>query len=292
MTEPETIPKISVIIPVYNGYDTLSEQLDALNNQTYSDIWELIVVDNGSTDKTVELVEAYQKKMPHLRLVTAVDGKGAAYARNQGAKAARAYKLLFSDDDDIVDREWIATMFQALEKHHVVTGSLDTETLNNNHIWIRRAPYSAKKKILEFLPYAVSCNVGISREAFEKVGGFSEEFLRGQDIDLSWRLQLNGYEIHDVPEALVFYRFRSDLKGMWWQITAYAMSHVHLYRHYAQHGMPRSSFRKALKRYKWLIKRSYCLVLDKPQCRVKWFYTAALCWGRLIGSIRYRKFYL
>jgi GT2 family glycosyltransferase len=231
--------------------------------------------------------------MPNLQLVSATEGKGAAYARNEGARVARATKLLFCDGDDIVDVGWLAAMTQAMETHQFVTGSLDTEKLNKDNYWVRRTPPNGSKiKVLDFLPYAVSCNVGISREVFEKVGGFSEEFIHGQDIDLSWRLHLNGCEVHDVPEAIVFYRFRQNLKDTWRQITAYAVSHVHLYQHFAHYGMPRSSFRVALRRYRWLIKRAYCLVLHRPQCRVKWIYTAALCWGRFKGSIRYRKFYL
>lgn len=293
MANFELVPEISVIIPVYNGSETLSEQLDALTNQTYSGNWELIVVDNGSTDNTSELVKTYHKTISHLKLIIATRGKGASYARNEGARAARASKLLFCDADDIVDAGWVAAMAQALEVHPFVTGSLDIEKLNKDNYWVRYAPPNgSSKNVLEFLPYAISCNVGLAREVFEQVGGFSEAFIRGQDIDLSWRLHLNGYEVHDVPEAVVFYRFRRNLKDTWRQITAYAVSHVHLYQHYAPHGMPRSSFRKALKRYRWLIKRAYCLVLDRPQCRVKWLYTAALCWGRLKGSIRYRKFYL
>ena len=78
--------RLSVIIACHNAAATFGEQLDALAEQAWSEPWELIVADNGSTDETLELVERYRERFNDLHVVDASDRKGAAHARNVGAR--------------------------------------------------------------------------------------------------------------------------------------------------------------------------------------------------------------
>jgi len=112
--------KLSVIIPCFNAANMIAVQLEALANQQCSEPWEVIASDNGSTDKTVAIVEQYQKKLPNLRIVNSSELRGAAHARNVGALTAAGDALVFCDADDEVAPGWVAAMGEALSKYDFV----------------------------------------------------------------------------------------------------------------------------------------------------------------------------
>lgn len=282
---------LSVIIPIYNGADTLGEQLDALRFQEYDGDWEIVAVNNLSTDDSICVVQAYQRSMPQLRLVHALKKHNKGYASNVGARVARGDRLLFCDQDDIAAPGWLSALAQALEMHHFVAGTLELEALNPSSPW-RPTPNGSRQIAFGFLPFVMGCNLAVSRQAFEAVGGFSEDLPVADDVDISWRLQLRGYAIYDAPEAVLHYRYRKTHKELWKQLISYAESHVDLYRRFASHGMPQSSIREVLRTYKWLLRNSPYLLADSDKRRAMWILKAATCWGRLLGSLRYRTFYL
>ncbi|HXV43656.1 MAG TPA: glycosyltransferase [Anaerolineae bacterium] len=283
---------LSVIIPAYNAASTLEQQLEALKAQTYEGKWEIVVVDNCSTDKTVELVHEYQRQLPHLRLVHAPKKRNRSYARNIGAQAARGEVLLFCDADDVIAADWITALANALEVHDFVCGVVEAQTLNPCPPQTQYSEKGANYSYLNFLPIALGGNFAISREAFEAVDGFSEEFPRCQDVELSWRLQLQGYPIHHEPTAIIHGRYRGEIWPIWQRSVMAGEADVKLYRLYAAHGMPQSSVREALQTYKSLIKKAPRL-LFMPHCkRINWMRRAGRSWGRLWGSLRYRALYL
>lgn len=283
---------ISVIIPVYNGANTLGEQLNALEKQDYDGEWEIIVVNNRSTDNTTAFVESFQKQIPRLRLIQALEWPGAGYARNEGVAAARGDMLAFCDADDVADPGWLAALAKALPTHDFVAGRIDVERLNRCPSWRPSFAAYPHKPAMGFLPFVSGCNMALGRSAFTAAGGFDEAFLRGQDLELSWRLQLHGYAIHYEPEAVMYRRYRETLPELWRQVSAYATYYPLLYRRYAQHGMPPSRWRQAWPRYKWLLRHGRKLLSKSPKARGRWVYRAAVSWGLLVGSMRYRKLYL
>lgn len=104
---------IAVIIPALTAAETLPHQLEALANQEGADPFEVLVCDNGSTDGTPDLVPTWADRL-NLRLVDASAVKGAAHARNCGALATTAEKLLFCDADDYVSPNWVRRMTETL----------------------------------------------------------------------------------------------------------------------------------------------------------------------------------
>ena len=191
---------ISVIIPAYNSANTIGQQLDAIAAQQYEGKWEVIVSDNGSSDGTGRVVKEFQKTMPHLHLVSAYEKQGPAYARNVGAKAARGTAFIFCDADDQVMPGWLAAMANAVDKHNLVVGALEVKTLNpTNPSKSRFGNNGMNDRLLNFWPYAITANCAISRKAFETAGGFSEEFQKDMDVELSWRLRLLGFPVHEAP---------------------------------------------------------------------------------------------
>src|SRR5207244_3518041 len=97
--QPREAELISVIVPVYNAMPMLAEQLEALSKQTYRGPWELIIADNGSSDGSREIAEAWRSRIPSLRVVDASARRGPATARNVGVEAATGGLLAFCDAD-------------------------------------------------------------------------------------------------------------------------------------------------------------------------------------------------
>ncbi len=283
---------LSVIIPVYNGEATLGKQLDALQDQSYDGEWEIVVVNNRSVDDTVGLIHHYQKKMPQLRLTHAPDKQNKSYTRNQGAQIAKGNVFLFCDADDMVAPGWLAAMASATREHDFVAGAIDYQSINANPSWRDSFDQYPFVPAMRFLPYVVSGNMAVSRRAFEQVGGFSEAYLSSHDIEMSWRLQLQGFEIYYEPKAVMYCRNRESLKGLWKQISTYSYYYPLLYRQYADHGMPRTSRKEVWNRYIWVAKKLRLLAHKSPDVRGKWINRAAYSWGLLKGSIRYRVLYL
>ncbi|NTU78057.1 MAG: glycosyltransferase [Chloroflexales bacterium] len=288
----ERRPEFSIVIATYNAASTLGEQLDALLAQECADSVEVLVVDNRSTDDTVGLVGRYRERMPHLRLVTAPERQGKAYAANIGARAALGDYQIFIDADDVVAPGWLAAMIAALRGRHAVAGAIDAKTLNQSGPNRPFGYRGVEHKALGFLPYLIGCNMGLSREAYEAVGGYDESLPRSEDFDLSWRLQLKGYELHYAPDAVVRYRHRPSLDDLWDQIYGYAFYYPLLYKRFAAYGMPRSSARKVLDKYLWLIAHIYYLKRHDEGWKTKWLYEAAYAWGLVRGSLHYRVLYL
>jgi GT2 family glycosyltransferase len=283
---------VSVIIPVYNAAATLGQQLDALNTQVFDGSWEIVAVDNRSTDDSVTVIRQYQQQMPRLRLVQAAEKQGRAYACNVGARAAKGDAFLFCDADDVVAPGWLVALAEALEQHEFVAGTIEVEALNEGKAWRHHPGHFATRRNLFFLPFACGALMALSREAFERVGGFNEGASFCEDVDLSWRLQLQGYPLHPVPDAVVHYRYRETLQAMWTQNVRYGAAHVYLYKQFASYGMPRSSVRGTYYRYReWIIGLPHLLGGEETR-KAQVLRKAALCWGRLRGSVRYRTFYL
>ncbi len=283
---------VSVIMPVYNAATTLAPQLDALNSQVFDGDWEIVAVDNRSTDDSVAVIRQYQQQMPHLRLVGAEEKQGRAYACNVGARAAKGDVFLFCDADDVVAPGWLAALARALEQHEFVAGTIDVEALNQSKAWRHHPGNFATRRNLFFLPFACGALMALSREAFERVGGFSERASFCEDIELSWRLQLQGYVLHPVPDAVVQYRYRETLQAMWKQNVRYGAAHVYLYKQFASYGMPRSSLRGVYYKYRGLVIELPYLLGGEESRRAHFLRKVALCWGRLCGSLRYRTVYL
>ena len=105
---------VSVVVPIRNAEDHVGEQLAALAGQTYRGPWELLVVDNGCSDRSIQIVESFRERLPSLVVVDATPRRGLGRARNAGAAAAATGPLLaYCDADDVVARDWLAALAEA-----------------------------------------------------------------------------------------------------------------------------------------------------------------------------------
>ena len=282
---------VSVVVPFRNGAHELSELLDSLVSQTHGRRWEVITVNNGSTDEAADVASGYGGRLP-LLVIDACDRASPGYARNAGVRASRGQKLLFVDADDVVAPNYVSAMSQALDSWPFVTSRVDSEQLNPQ--WVRRAhggPWQEDgiASFLGFLP-GTGSNIGIRRELFERLGGFSEVLQGSEDLAFSWTAQLDaGIEPRFVPEALYLYRYRRTLRALFRQGARWGRDHVRLYRTFRPRGMPGRPMMTAAR--EWGSALGGLIVAagsDRPALVVRLGY----CCGRLAGSVQERLLYL
>jgi glycosyltransferase involved in cell wall biosynthesis len=293
MERSEVRPKlISVIVPALDAAATLAAQLAALAGQDYDGDWELLVVDNGSRDRTVEIVSSWATRVPRVRIIDASSRRGTSYARNCGARAAPGDLLVFCDADDIVHRGWLGAFAAAAARADVVAGVFDEESLNDEvtRSWIGKAPRNRPvPKHLGFLPVARGSNLAIRSHVLEQLGGFDESYAYGDDAVMSWRAQLRGFTFAVAEDAVVSYRFRTSLRSVARQGYAAGQSDAHLYCDFRDDGLPRPSLRRSLKGWAWLIIRLPWALFSR-HWRGRWARGLGYRLGRAVGTLRYRAF--
>jgi glycosyltransferase involved in cell wall biosynthesis len=298
MTEPQPrdLPEmLSVVVPALDCEAVIETQLDALAAQDYKGDWEVLVVDNGSTDNTIEVAKAYADRLPNLRIIDASSRRGVSHARNCGARAADGELILICDADDRVRPSWVRKMAEASCTLDVIGGYLDTKQLNDVETRAWRNPFSSKSLpsgMLNHLPFAVGANVGVTRACFEAIDGWGEEYIcGGDDVDFSWRAQQAGFRLGMAAGAVIDYRYRAGLSALYRQFLGYGLADPLVYLNHRSRGMPPSDPGAAARSWFRLVLRSPLLLTTRRR-RGLWIRNFAFRWGRLRGSIRYRCLYL
>jgi glycosyltransferase involved in cell wall biosynthesis len=288
MTPP---PELSVVIPFRNAAPHFRAQLEALARQEIDRRWEVVLVDNGSTDGSRAIAEEFAGRL-NARIVDAGERVGTAYATNVGIRHSTGDKLVFLDADDEVAPDYLAAMANALDEHDFVTSSFDSDSLNPG--WVRAAhgawqdPSEPLPVFYGFLPSA-GASIGVSREVVERVGGFPESFPRLHNIALSWEIQLGGTPLHHVPAAVYRVRYRSDLRALFRQAFEWARCSPLLYRRYRHAGMRGRSGRAWLRFLAVVVLR-----LSRARSRAELAPLVVLlgyALGVIAGSLRYRTLY-
>lgn len=200
----------SVIVPVHNGESTLAEQLNALAHQAGAPSYEVIVVNDGSTDATERIIREYSDRFPGLFTARRTrNSHGPSAARNAGAATATGTSLLFCDADDRVSATWVQDMTQALRSNALATGPLELFTAGPEG----ERSTGCRDNIQSWhgvCMSASSANLGILREIFTAIDGFDESLRAAEDVDLCIRAHLAGHGIAS-SSASIMYRQRSGL---------------------------------------------------------------------------------
>jgi glycosyltransferase involved in cell wall biosynthesis len=280
---------VTVVIPVLNAAETLRRQLDAVAAQEYDGAVEVVVVDNGSDDGTVEIARAWTSEQPDARFVSAPDVRGAAHARNRGVAAARGDFVAFCDADDVVTPGWLTELARQATRADLVGGTHSTQALNAADVRRWQAEPSRRALLVAhgFLHFASGCNFGIWKDVFNRLGGLDNRFAAGEDIDLSWRAQLAGYRLAFASEAVIERRHRHGLRSLAHQQYRYGVSTSQLFRRFRAAGMARPSPKVAAVAWGRLVV-TFAPALRTSAGRGRWLATAANRLGRLAGSVRYR----
>lgn len=251
--------KLSVIIPCLNGAATFRVQLEALAAQSWPEPWELIIADGGSIDSSREIANEYKSCFAAFRIIDASAKRGPAYARNLGVKMAMSDKLAFCDTDDEVDTDWIASMGNALDTYDVVYGKFLFDKFNEADI-ARQSAEAWKDGLYKgkFLPGGGTGNLGVKRHVHDAIGGFDERLPWNEDADYYWRLQLEGFQLHWVPMAVVQVRVgrvNPTLPFLYRRARNRSIANYWSYRKYCHLGMlPPDSLKKSLASWLYAIK--------------------------------------
>ncbi|MFI5046028.1 MAG: glycosyltransferase [Acidimicrobiia bacterium] len=286
---------VSVVMPARNAEATVGAQLAALAGQTYTGGWELVVADNGSTDGTGAVVQAWIGRIPGVRIVDASARRGSAAARNTGVAMSVGEFVAHCEADDVVTPGWLAALVSAAPAYDMVGGPIECGLLNSAEAraWrgLTTAPTPALMRFGDFLSFAVGASCGIWREVLDAVDGWNESCPSQTDVELSWRVQLSGYTLGFAPDALVHYRLRERLGPLVRQSYAEGLSYVRLYHAFRHDGAPRPPARRAVDA--WVrIARSVPAARSSRVARGRVLRAAAGRVGRLVGSARYRTVYL
>ncbi len=197
-------PKASVVIPVYNAQQTIAHSIQAVLAQTYPGDIEIIVVDDGSTDRTPQIVQSF-REVKYVRQ----DNAGPAAARNKGASVGKGSFIFFTDSDCIPHRNWVEKVLKGFTDDNigVVCGSYG---IANTQSALARCIYREILYRHHFLmprfPKAFgSYNFCVRRQVFAECDGFNEDYRRasGEDNDLSYKILKKGHRIFFAKDALV-----------------------------------------------------------------------------------------
>ncbi len=282
--------KLSIIIPAFNAGKTIGQQLNALKKQKWDESWEVIIADNGSTDDTVDTVSRYKDELPGLHIVNAKGKKGPSYARNAGAREAKGDAFIFIDADDVVGSDWLYTLGSALRKYEMVASRFEQNELNSPEVLkIMKSPQLDglnKFRFSDFLPFAGACGLGVRREVHEKIGGFDEALIAGEDIDYCWRAQLQGVELSYIPDAVVHIRLRGEVKGVFRQYIRNGEYSIPIYKKYRDKGMQYDGIKAGLYRWYGLIRR--LIKIRSRHDYTVWLKEFGYRFGILKGCLKYR----
>lgn len=286
------MPDLSVVIPARNEEQRIGEQLRSLLSQSWDHEWEVVVVDNGSTDRTADVVREFMRHEPRLRLVTASDRFGLSYVRNFAMSQVTSDRVAFVDADDVVSPGWLAAMGSALLLHPYVSGPNDVTTLNTGYLSESRGrrPRSAPNSFLGVFEFAGGNNLGLWRSTWEQAGRFLEDAQTLEDIEFGMRVWLKGIPLYFANEAVVSYRYRTTCRELWKQGLFYGRGRVHVCKQLRDAGVRGLSRASGWHSWAWLLIHFGNIV--RRDGRRNWVWVAANRLGQVLGSASHRSVWL
>ena len=227
------LPMVSVVIAAYNAEATLRTCLDSLAQVDYPDR-EVIVVDDGSTDRTAEIARAAGVKVLSLK------HQGLAAARNAGIEAAEGEIIAFIDADAAADRDWLYHLVETMRRRNAAAAggpNFPPAARSLLTAAIAAAPGQPREVRAsdDSLAQMCGCNMAIEQAAFASLGGFDPVFTAaGDDVDISWRLLKAGATIAYAPGAVVMHERRGSVRAYLAQQSGYGAGEALLARKYPE----------------------------------------------------------
>ncbi|MCO4852875.1 bifunctional glycosyltransferase/CDP-glycerol:glycerophosphate glycerophosphotransferase [Bacillus vallismortis] len=206
--------EISVIVPIYNVGDILSETLNSLLNQTFKSV-EYILIDDGSTDNSPILMKEFADKQDHVQIISQTN-KGPAAARNRGLENAKGKYICFVDSDDILPADSLETLYTYARKHgsDLVTGA--SKRFNSKKEWyikshVKHNLMKSGLKTIDKNPelfYSIGPCAKLYKKSLLKGVLFSEDLRFGEDQPVVLHAYLNAKNIYTINQVVYLYRLR------------------------------------------------------------------------------------
>ncbi len=226
-------PRVSVVVCSYNGSANIRDTLEGLSKVRYPD-FEVIVVDDGSTDTTAAIAAEYAVKLIRT------DNQGLSNARNTGWMAATGEIVAFTDDDAYPDPDWLTYLAETFrDGQYAGVGGPNIPPAGDGAVaaCVGNAPGGPVHVLLsdteaEHIP---GCNMAFRRAALEEIGGFDPQFrVAGDDVDLCWRILERGWKLGFSPTAQVWHHSRNAVRTYWRQQRGYGKAEALLERKWPQ----------------------------------------------------------
>jgi glycosyltransferase involved in cell wall biosynthesis len=225
----------SVIIPVYNRPQEVAELLESLSKQSVKN-FEVVIVEDGSTHTSQQVVNAYKEALTLSYYTKPNTGPGES--RNYGAARSRGDYLIVFDSDCIIPAHYFEEVEKELNVHpcdafggpdaaHATFSKMQKAVNYAMTSFFTTGGIRGGKKHLETF-HPRTFNMGIKREAYEALGGFSS-MRYGEDIDFSIRMFEHGYSVRLFPHAFVFHKRRTNLRKFFWQVYHSGAARIALY---------------------------------------------------------------
>ena len=232
--------KYAIIVPVYNRPDEVAELLESLTLQTFKD-FEVIIVEDGSQNPCEAVCKQYEKLLDIKYFIKENSGPG--QSRNYGAAHSTGEYLLILDSDVVLPAGYLAVIEKELRRepvdafggpdcaHDSFTDTQKAISYSMTSFFTTGGIRGGKKKLDKFYPR--SFNMGIRRDVYERLGGFSKMRF-GEDIDFSIRIFKAGYTCRLFPEAWVWHKRRTDFHKFWRQVYNSGIARINLYKKYPE----------------------------------------------------------
>lgn len=224
--------KYSVIVPVYNRPDEVDELLESLSNQTFKD-FEVIIVEDGSVKTCKDVCDKYADIL--VLHYYAKENSGPGQSRNYGAERAQGGWLIILDSDVVLPEGYLAAIDDSLQlcdafggpdaAHPSFTPVQKAISYSMTSFFTTGGIRGGKAKLDKFYPR--SFNMGIRRDVYQQLGGFSKMRF-GEDIDFSYRIVEAGYKPQLIPEAWVWHKRRTDFRKFFRQVYNSGIARINL----------------------------------------------------------------
>lgn len=230
--------KYSIIVPVFNRPDEVDELLESLLSQEEKD-FEVIIVEDGSQVPCKKVCDKYANRLDLHYYYKENSGPG--QSRNYGAERAKGDYLLILDSDVVLPKGYIRAVSEELNRepadafggpdcaHESFTDTQKAISYSMTSFFTTGGIRGGKKKLDKFYPR--SFNMGIRRDVYQELGGFSKMRF-GEDIDFSIRIFKAGKRCRLFPKAWVWHKRRTDFRKFWKQVYNSGIARINLYKKY------------------------------------------------------------
>jgi cellulose synthase/poly-beta-1,6-N-acetylglucosamine synthase-like glycosyltransferase len=230
-------PAMSVVVCVHNAMKTVRKCLESLTTLEYPS-YEIIVVDDGSTDGSAEICESYNG----VRVIR-LDKGGPSRARNVGAVKAKGELIAFTDSDCIVDKRWLIELERGFADPIIAgVGGTQVSPMDETEFGKRvqeiikaigfMTSYMNSSNTIKEIEHNPSCNSAYRKSVLKEVGGFHEGMWPGEDVDLDLRIRRKGYRLIYNPSAVVGHYRPGTYRDFAKMMRRYGASARHLFAAY------------------------------------------------------------
>lgn len=219
------LPTISIMIPTFNRKGVLLEALLSLNKIDYpKDLFEVVVVNDGSTDGTEKAIKSIRKKINYNFRYFNGGRRGISHAKNIAIKKAEGEIIVSTDDDCLFEKTWLKKLIKPLNNPNIGAAGGPDRAIKNENVLAKSIDFAFSSfigsggihgrflKVKLGNTYPPGCNMAFKREVVKKIGYFDEALAPGEDTDYNHRIEKAGLKLVHVPKAFVWHRPRNSIK--------------------------------------------------------------------------------